>query len=439
MGRGGGNDGGVVATKRYLIKTRKEPHGGAKAAAEANTARWTTCALTGERLADPVVADELGNLFNKEAVLTYVLEGRALPAFAHIRSIKKDIIPLKLTHAQAHSHAQAHGAAGKAPAGAAGADSDATETAAVFMCPITRVEGNGTHAFVALRRCGCVVSERALATLKAGAAAASASSASVRGNGSVDGGVRGSCAASSDKAEANAEACPMCGTAYSGADVIKLCPSPEEADAARERMAARRAEKKAAHAVAAAAAAVGSNGPSACAASSSAGGATELSSRTNNHSSASLAAAAHDSGSGASIGNKRPRADMESGDSAAQSAGAAAAPAPARARTEIAGGASLGARAGHVTHHKPLHLARSALRPHEEICEASSAAASTAAEVERAIAEQKSKSAVFAKLFSSSAAPAGGGAGANGKGASGNSANLFIRTSTNVFTQSREY
>ena len=36
---------------------------------EERLARWTTCQLSGMALAPPCVADELGNLFNKDAVL----------------------------------------------------------------------------------------------------------------------------------------------------------------------------------------------------------------------------------------------------------------------------------------------------------------------------------------------------------------------------------
>jgi hypothetical protein len=61
---------------------------------------------------------------------------------------------------------------------------------------------------------------------------------------------------------------------------------------------------------------------------------------------------------------------------------------------------------------------------------APAASLSAAAEVDRAVAGHKAKSAVYASLFSSSA-PGGG----KTQGAT----NLFIRTSTNVFTQSRDF
>ena len=38
--------------------------------------RWSTCALTGQPLAPPIAADWLGNLFNRAAVLEFLL-GRA--------------------------------------------------------------------------------------------------------------------------------------------------------------------------------------------------------------------------------------------------------------------------------------------------------------------------------------------------------------------------
>lgn len=48
--------------------------------------RSRCCAASNELLTQPIVACELGNLFNKEAVLTALLERTLNPAFAHIRS-----------------------------------------------------------------------------------------------------------------------------------------------------------------------------------------------------------------------------------------------------------------------------------------------------------------------------------------------------------------
>ena len=54
MGRGGGNDGGVIATKRYMIRTRAPEHKQARTPAAALACqRLTTCALSGAPLVAP--------------------------------------------------------------------------------------------------------------------------------------------------------------------------------------------------------------------------------------------------------------------------------------------------------------------------------------------------------------------------------------------------
>jgi hypothetical protein len=46
--------------------------------------------LTSEALANPIVCDDLGFLFNKEALIQKLLERtlQQIPTFAHIRSLK---------------------------------------------------------------------------------------------------------------------------------------------------------------------------------------------------------------------------------------------------------------------------------------------------------------------------------------------------------------
>lgn len=65
---------------------------------EERLARWTTCHLSGEPLNRPIVADELGNLFNKEAVLQALLS-KSLPlGLKHIQGLKH-VVELKLEEA----------------------------------------------------------------------------------------------------------------------------------------------------------------------------------------------------------------------------------------------------------------------------------------------------------------------------------------------------
>ena len=55
---------------------------------EAKLAKWTRCNLSGELLQPPCVADELGNLYNKDAVVQ-ALVSKSLPhSLAYISSLK---------------------------------------------------------------------------------------------------------------------------------------------------------------------------------------------------------------------------------------------------------------------------------------------------------------------------------------------------------------
>lgn len=55
---------------------------------EERLARWTTCHISGELLQPPVVADRLGNLYNKEAVLQGLLSKTLPPGLEHIHGLK---------------------------------------------------------------------------------------------------------------------------------------------------------------------------------------------------------------------------------------------------------------------------------------------------------------------------------------------------------------
>ena len=166
-------------------------------------AKWQLCALSKEPLAEPIVCDRLGTLFNKDAVLQAMV-GKTLPEeFAHIKSLR-DLQACKLT----------------ANPEAGGEDEDAAAARAAYLCPVTRVEMTGKQRFCLVRGCGCVVSERALRELRVGAAA------------------------SADKA-----VCPACSAALPTGGVyvqpfIVLNGSAEDVSAAREAMDAETAAFK---------------------------------------------------------------------------------------------------------------------------------------------------------------------------------------------------
>ena len=61
---------------------------------EAKLAKWTRCNLSGEVLHPPCVADELGNLYNKDAMVQ-ALVTKSLPASLSYISTLKHLIDLR--------------------------------------------------------------------------------------------------------------------------------------------------------------------------------------------------------------------------------------------------------------------------------------------------------------------------------------------------------
>lgn len=141
--------------------------------------RSRVCAVSSEALRDPIVACELGHLYNKEAVLLALLERTLNPAFAHIRGMK-DLIPCRFTInpnwtdetaavAAANEASAASEAKGESLGSSAGignfVDEDMTSK---YICPVARVEMNAKQPFVVIRSTGWVLSERALKEVGAG-------------------------------------------------------------------------------------------------------------------------------------------------------------------------------------------------------------------------------------------------------------------------------
>lgn len=146
--RGGGGDGGSTGAESrscylemYLAKKPDKVN-----PAEQLLANRTRCHLSGERLAPPCVCDELGTLFNKEAIVHALLHKSMPAALSHITSMKS-LINLKLERIPHMPGGKAH-------------DVD-------FHCPITGLELNGRYRFVVHRPSGHVVSERALKEIPA--------------------------------------------------------------------------------------------------------------------------------------------------------------------------------------------------------------------------------------------------------------------------------
>lgn len=207
-----GNDGGSIPDRRDLVKTKAK----AEQADKQNQilAKWFYCALSKKPLQDPVVSCELGKLYNKDAIVEYLLDktvyGDGARICGHVKSLK-DVTQLRLTHNPAPPVA----------------NSDKPQAA--YVCPLTLKEMNGALPFVYLSTCGCVFSAAGLRAI-----ATPAENTPPSGS-------------NSPPASKSTYSCPQCSKPYDRlTDVRTLNPMPEEEAGMREVMEVRRAAKKAA-------------------------------------------------------------------------------------------------------------------------------------------------------------------------------------------------
>ncbi|OCH94185.1 DUF602-domain-containing protein [Obba rivulosa] len=216
-----GNDGGSIPDRRDLVRTKAKAEQADKA--NQTRARWFFCALSKRPLQEPIVSCALGKLYNKDALLEYLLDrsayGDGEEICGHIRSLK-DVKTLKFTHNPAKS-----------------SPSDSPTDKAPFVCPLNFKEMNGSQPFIYLAPCGCVFS---LAGLKA---VTSSNFPPRESDGKLESDVK-----KEQKENAGEDAgkqfdmCPQCGTKYDKVeDTIPLNPSPEEEQKLRLAMERRRA------------------------------------------------------------------------------------------------------------------------------------------------------------------------------------------------------
>ena len=70
-----GADGGTIPTRCELVKTRQKPE--QKDKDSVRIYKWQYCNLTQQPLVRPIVACELGKLYNKEAIIEKLLESKS--------------------------------------------------------------------------------------------------------------------------------------------------------------------------------------------------------------------------------------------------------------------------------------------------------------------------------------------------------------------------
>lgn len=159
--------------------------------------RWFHCALTQQRLQEPIVMCGLGRLYSKQNLIEQLLDrDKPMPdACRHIKSLR-DVRDLHLTPNPTYNK-----------------DADKTEgmldhRSAPYICKLIGLEMSGKFRFIALWSCGCVFSERALR-------------------------------------EIGTRVCSLCQTPFTDDDVVVLNASDEELGSLALKMENRAARRKA--------------------------------------------------------------------------------------------------------------------------------------------------------------------------------------------------
>lgn len=276
-----GADGGSIVGRQELVTTKKaavQLHNPKEVARD----QANSCTLSHEPLKAPVVACALGQLYNKTALLEYLLGKQRFPHFSHISGLK-DVSPVTLTwSAPASADEQ------KEASAAVSSKDVSADTAALYSCPLTGLASNGVNRFIALQPCGCVVSERAwksVSTAKGQAEAACivcSKLVAADSAGATSTPAAAAASSPSDSAAAPASAlAPSAASPFHHPAYLTLFPGPEETLYLRalsaEKLRAKDAEKarakaakRAAAAGSAASAAAGDEATAAAASSSSA-------------------------------------------------------------------------------------------------------------------------------------------------------------------------
>lgn len=206
-----GCDGGTIPKRDELVRQKQKPETKDKNAA--NFAKWRYCALKHDTLQQPIAMDSYGFLYNKDALLEYLLDRTKFEHGPNYIKKMKDFKELKLKENPSFKPNQSD-------LGTEYLDVNSSP----FICPLTGLEMNGKYKFCAIWTCGCALSDRALRT--------------VNGNNHNN-------AATTDQKLT----CPNCGEEYSGNDdVIILNPEDENdlllMEQRRERLSAAVVSKK---------------------------------------------------------------------------------------------------------------------------------------------------------------------------------------------------
>ncbi|CAF0989615.1 unnamed protein product [Rotaria magnacalcarata] len=147
-----GCDGGTIPKRDELVRQKKKAEVKDKNAA--NMAKWRYCTLKYDALKRPIVVDSHGLLYNKDAILEFLLDRMQFEHGPSYVKKMKDVRELQLT--ESPEFKSNHNDLG---------NEYLDVYSSPFICPLTGLEMNGKYKFCAIWTCGCVLSERALRSI----------------------------------------------------------------------------------------------------------------------------------------------------------------------------------------------------------------------------------------------------------------------------------
>lgn len=197
-----GNDGGSIPRRNEMVKEKQKTKDNKEDLNNQLIALYYFCALSKRPLQEPVVGDGLGRLFNREAILEYLLDKKNAfgdgPIICNNINSIKDVKALNVKPNPSYTRSEKPDDL-----------NNQHHRPAPFICPITSREMNGHHPFEFIWGCGCVYSVKARKELP------------------------------------NQSTCLVCGKPFDDEDVIPIHPQDSKVtDGLREKMADRRKTQK---------------------------------------------------------------------------------------------------------------------------------------------------------------------------------------------------
>jgi hypothetical protein len=158
-----GGDGGTVTNNRKFLKSTKNSFEGvsnmdSSSLIQRQKERSHLCALTGQRLVTPIVACELGNLYNKESLIRHLLARGSPNEAAGVEKASVDDSDVMITHIRGLKDVKdvILNPPSLCPTVASSSSSCLT------ICPVTQIEFTGTVPFVCVWSTGYLLSQRAI-------------------------------------------------------------------------------------------------------------------------------------------------------------------------------------------------------------------------------------------------------------------------------------